>query len=59
MAIVIPSWRLEDFLNTREFVMQRQLKNRRYKEEQKAEERVAFDVEKPENAFTKETMGNS
>jgi hypothetical protein len=54
MAIVIPAWRLEDLLNTHDFVVQRQRKNRQLLEEKEAEQRVAFDVKEPDT-FTKET----
>jgi hypothetical protein len=37
MAIVIPAWRLYDFLGTQEFVIQRQRKDRQYQEEQETD----------------------
>jgi hypothetical protein len=56
MAAVIPAWRLSDLLNTEELVMQREQKDRQWKEQQEAEEKrngVTLDVEKPED-FTAE-----
>lgn len=52
MAIVIPAWRLYDLLNKPEFVMAREEKDKKYREEKEAEKQsssVAFDVAKPDD----------
>jgi hypothetical protein len=48
MAIVIPAWRLEDFLNRPELVMQRIKKNKQHQKEQEDEQSAVMDVEQPE-----------
>lgn len=57
MAIVIPAWRLYDLLNKPEFVMAREEKDKKYREEKEAEKQsssVAYDVAKPD-VFTAES----
>jgi hypothetical protein len=57
MAIVIPAWRLEDFLDSEKFVMQRHQKDKEYREKKEAEKQsshVAFDIKVPED-FTSES----
>jgi hypothetical protein len=56
MAIVIPAWRLYDWLQTEEMSVQRKEKDRQYQGEQEANKQnssVAFDVAKPDS-FTPE-----
>lgn len=57
MAVVIPAWRLKDWLEKPELVMQRKQKDEQWLKEKEAEEQsgsVASDVEKPED-FTRES----
>lgn len=54
MAIVIPAWRLEEFLQRPELTMKRITKNKQYRENQENEERAVADLEGKPSPLTEE-----
>jgi hypothetical protein len=52
MAVVIPAWRLYEFLNSNDLVIQRKEKDEEYLKEKERESSVVADTEKPDVPFT-------
>jgi len=55
MAIVIPAWRLAEFLNSGDLVKQRKEKDEQYQRQKDLKEGVTPDTEKPEEHLTAES----